>query len=423
VAELRAGLLGRSLTVAGLTALLALPARGGEPPEALLRLPIGDPARRHCEAPLVLDAVTDSSSGELLTPTGLAKALGDVRLLLVGEEHTDMETHRVEKRILAELVGAGRTVVVALEMYPFPEQRWLDEWTAGRLSEEGFVEGSRWYRNWGYNWLYYRDIFLFARDNRLRMVAVNAPREVVSALRKKGWSELAPEQAAHVPEKIDTRSADYLRLFKAHFEDESFHAAMTEKGWQAMLDVQCTWDATMGWNAVRALSEDPDPNRIVVVLVGAGHVEYGLGIERQVRAWYGGKVASVIPVPVEDPEEGPAEAVQASYASYVWGIPPEIGPLYPDLGIATRFREEDRRLEILDVARDTPAKRAGLEVKDVLVSMDGTPIADGETLSRLVAEKRWGDETTIVVSRGSEVRTLTVLLRREVPENAKPPGP
>ena len=51
---------------------------------------------------------------------------------------------------------------------------------------------SRWYDNWGYHWLYYRDIFLLARDHRLSMFAVNTPREVVAAVRKKGLANLTP---------------------------------------------------------------------------------------------------------------------------------------------------------------------------------------------------------------------------------------
>ena len=38
------------------------------------------------------------------------------------------------------------------------------------LTEDGFVKEARWYRNWGYHWDYYRDIFLFARANAIRHV-------------------------------------------------------------------------------------------------------------------------------------------------------------------------------------------------------------------------------------------------------------
>ncbi len=294
--------------------------------EDLLKLPIGDPARKDRQAALVLDAVTDTASGALLTPEELAGRLAAARLVLVGEGHTEMDSHRVEKRVIEGLHRAGRRVLVGLEMYPYPEQAWLDQWSDGKLTEEAFLDGSHWYKNWGYNWLYYRDIFLFARDNHLRMFAINAPREVVSAVRKKGFQGLTPEEAAHIPTEIDTKNADHMRLFKANFEDASFHAAMTDEQWQGMLNAQCTWDATMGFNAVAPLRKDDDPKAVMVVLVGAGHVQYGLGIERQIKPWFSGKVASVIPLPVEDDKKAPVSSVQASFANFVWGIPAEGAP-------------------------------------------------------------------------------------------------
>jgi uncharacterized iron-regulated protein len=397
-------------------ALAAAPAAA----EDLLRLPIGDPARKGREAPVVLDAITDTASGAVLTPAELSGRLAAARLVIVGEGHTDMDSHRVQRRVIEELHRAGRKVAIGLEMFPYTEQKALDDWSAGKLSEEQFLAASRWYRNWGYNWLYYRDIFLFARDERLRMFAVNAPREVVSAVRRKGFQGLTPEEAAHIPKEIDAGNPDHLRLFKASFDDESFHAAMSDEQWQAMLNAQCTWDATMAWNAVRALrQQEADPKSVLVVLAGAGHVQYGMGIERQARQWYGGVIASVLPVPVVDETRGPVDGVQASYANFLWATPGETDPLYPELGISTRVREEDERLEIIDVETDSPAERAGLKVKDVLVSLDGAALTDRETLARRMAGERWGDTAVFALLRDGAPTSVTVLLRRKAGKPAK----
>src|SRR4029453_14103101 len=226
----------RRARIFALTAILASPALA----EDILKLPIGDPARRDRPVPVVLDAITDASSGAAITPAELPSRLSSVRLLLVGEEHTNMDSHRVELAVIEALVRSGRKVTVALEMFPYTEQKLLDDWSAGRLSEDEFLAPGHWYKSWGYNWLYYRDVFLFARDRRLPMVAVNAPREVVSAVRKKGFQGLTAEEAAHIPSKIDADSPEPLRLFKASFDDPSFHASMDEEGWKAMLAAQCT---------------------------------------------------------------------------------------------------------------------------------------------------------------------------------------
>jgi uncharacterized iron-regulated protein len=394
--------------------LLVLLAALAAPAEELLRLPIGDPARRDRQAPVVLDAITDTASGALLTPADLPARLSDVRLVLVGEEHISMDSHRVERSVIEALHGAGRRVLIGLEMYPYPEQRWLDDWTEGKIAEEAFLDG--WYRSWGYNWLYYRNIFLFAREHRLRMVAINAPPSIVGKVRQKGFESLTPEEAAHIPKQIDTKSADHLRLFKASFDEEaSFHMGGSDAQWQAMLNAQCVWDATMAWNAAAPLAKDPDPKAVMVVLAGMGHVQYGLGIERQARQWYAGRIASVIPVAVEDEKKGPVKSVQASYANFVWGVPGEVGSLYPDLGLANHVRP-DQRLEVLDVEKDTPAAAAGFQVGDLLLTMDGVDLANRETLARLVAGKRWGDAAGFTVRRGDETVPLSLVFRRVVKE-------
>lgn len=378
-----------------------------------LHLAIGDPARRDKEAPLVLDGVTDTRTGDLITPAELAKRLKGVRLLLVGESHTDMDFHRVQLRVAEELVRQGRPVFLGLEMYPYTGQRFLDQWVDGLLTEDGFLQLSRWYEKWGYNWKYYRDIFLFARDHKVRMFAVNAPRDVVAAVRKKGFKNLTPEEAAHIPGDIAASNADHKTLFKSFFAtDDPIHSGMTEEQWDSMTGAQATWDATMAHNAVKSLREHGGPETVMVVLAGSGHVAYGVGIERQAARGFDGRIATVIPVNVRGEDGGEVKAVQAAYADFIWGVPAQTAPLYPGLGLSTVPAEGEKALKVLFVSEKTPAEKAGFKAGDVLLTMAGTPVPDKETLNRLMAGKNWGDESNFTVKRGGETLTLRVALRR-----------
>ncbi len=382
----------------------------------LLHLSIGDPEHRDRQVPLALDAITDSRTGELLTPSELPARLAGVDVLLVGESHTDVESHRVQHRIVDVLDRAGRKVMIGLEMFPYTHQQHLDRWVARLYSEDGFLELADWYTVWGYHWNYYRDLFLLARERGIPMFGVNTPREVITAVREKGFKDLTEDEAAHIPSEIDTDSDDHLRLFKAYFdEDDPIHSMMDEDAWKSMLRAQCTWDATMGYNAVRAfeaLTDDgASEGAIMVVLAGSGHVAYGLGIERQAAKWFDGEVALLIPVPVTDDSGAPVADVQASYADYLWGLPEERAPIYPSLGISSR-KDEDQRRKIIYVAEDSAAERAGFEVDDVLIEVDGQEIRRKGDLNRLMAQKRWGDSLSATVRRGEETVELVVLLRR-----------
>jgi uncharacterized iron-regulated protein len=378
-------------------------------------LPIGDPARRDRTVEVPLDAIVDTRSDAVLTPSELPARLAGARLVLLGETHTHEESHRAQLRVIRALHEAGRRVLVGLEMFPYTEQRVLDEWRTGALTEQEFVARSRWYEHWGYHWHYYRDIFLFAREQGLPMHAVNTPREVVTAVRKKGFENLSEEQAAHVPPRIDTDHPEHMTLFKASVgEADAVHGGMSPEAWQGMLAAQATWDASMGYNAVRALEAAGDPNAVMVVLVGSGHVAYGLGIERQARLWFDGGIASVIPVPIRD-AQGAVKEVRASFADFVWGVPYEAEFRFPSLGLSTRAAPGGAERQVLMVEKGSAAARAGFEVGDVLVSMDGYPLPDRETLNRLMAAKTWGDASVFVVRRGDEERSLTAYFRRTPP--------
>ena len=111
-----------------------------------------------------------------------------------------------------------------------------------------------------------------------------------------------------------------MTFFKASFDDDdAMHGGMTDAAWKGMLAAQATWDGAMAWNAVKAFEQvASDPQSVVVVLVGSGHVAYGLGIERQARAYFHEPIASVIGMPIAD-EHGPIPVVRASYANFIWG--------------------------------------------------------------------------------------------------------
>lgn len=413
----------RSAPLALLLALTLAPVTRAD--DRAVRLPIGDPARRDRTVPVVLDAIVDAARGDTIGPAALAARLDGVRLVFVGESHVDIEFHRAQLQVIRELRKRGRTVLVGLEMYPMPEQRWLDRWCRDRrMSEERFLAESRWYLNWGYHWDYYRDIFLYAREHDVRLFAVNLPRAAVTTVRTRGFEALAPEVRAMLPPHVDTDDAEHQRLFRAFFGDEdALHGNLPDSMFQGMFRAQCAWDAAMAWNAVKALRANRDPDAIMVVMIGAGHVAYGLGAERQARGWFDGRTATVLPIPLaESADAPPLTEVQASYADFVWGLPRFIDPLYPTSGFSVAETPRDGRYRVIVVGEDSPAARAGFRMGDELVAIDGIAVADKEVLHRHMAAKRWGDHTVYRVLRKGESLELTVELRRRSEAPTPPPG-
>lgn len=398
----------RSLTL--LTSLLlASTAQAGQ---EVLHMAIGDPERKDREVELRLDGVTDTSSGDIITPATLAEKLDDVGLLFIGETHTNLDFHTVQFRVIQELHRAGREVLIGLEMFPYTQQASLDAWTDGHYTEQGFVEQAGWYTYWGYRWEYYRDIFNYARENGIRMYGINTPRDVVKAVRKKGFKDLTPEEAEHIPHEVKPATDDQREMYKGFFEaDDALH--MSDDRLDGMLRAQTTWDATMGWNSLQALRKHGGPDAIMVVLIGSGHVTYGLGSERQTAPYYDGKIASIIPLEIADDDGEPVETVRASYANFLWGLPRASDTVYPTLGVSLMGKLGKRPTQLIQISDESVAQRAGLVVGDVLLSLDGTSIDSAKTLRKTFAPYRWGDVVTARIERDGNEQDIVIPIRRK----------
>ena len=80
-------------------------------------------------------------------------------------------------------------------------------------------------------------------------------------------------------------------------------------------------------------------------------------------------------------------------------------------GIASED-EKGVGLKVTDLYEDGPAKAAGLLAGDIIVSIDGTKIADYDAFTALLAEKKAGDVVKITVKRGGkDAKDVTVDLK------------
>jgi membrane-associated protease RseP (regulator of RpoE activity) len=179
-----------------------------------------------------------------------------------------------------------------------------------------------------------------------------------------------------------------------------------------MYRAQCTWDAAMGWNARLALERHGGEDAIMVVLIGAGHVTYGLGAERQIKDEFTGRISSLVPVPVRDDDNEPVDEVRASYANFIWGVPPETESLYPSLGVSLMGSIGSVPTKVIQVSDDSVAQRAGIQVGDVLLYLDDSELDSSVALRKQIALYDWGDSAVLGYEREGEIQTLDIHFRR-----------
>jgi serine protease Do len=181
---------------------------------------------------------------------------------------------------------------------------------------------------------------------------------------------------------------------------------------EGLYQAQVTWDAAMGWNAGKALATPADPKEIVVVLIGSGHVAYGLGAERQLAPSFRGRIASLIPVTVRDVDGKPVPSVSAGYANFLWGVPWTAQPTEPVLGVSLMGRMGKEPSTVIQIDAGSTAEQAGIKLGDVLRELDGTKIDGTTALQRKTGDYRWGDGAKLLIERAGQAQTLDIIFRR-----------
>ncbi len=240
-----------------------------------MRLPIG----RKGEIRVELNQLTSTRTGKPATVEQIAQEADKISYVYLGENHATAPHQQLQADVVRALVARGRRVVVGLEMYTRPKQSWLDQWSAGGLSEEEFLEKSDWKGQWGFGFEFYRPIFQAARENKLPMVALNVPRDWVREVGRNGLGALTTEQKLQLPAEILLGNQGHRKVFEALMGGHPLTGARGENIYSA----QVLWDEGMADTAIKWMERFGDEKTVFVVIAGVGHTMYNQGINYRIE--------------------------------------------------------------------------------------------------------------------------------------------
>jgi len=222
---------------------------------------------------VVLAAATLAASHELVLRIADRKVIdfrqmvaeaGRTRLIFIGENHDDARHHAAQLEFIKQLRKDGRPLAIGLEMFTTRSQDTLDRWVAGKLSVDRFRE--IYLNEWNMPWKFYRDIFIFARDNQVPLVGLNLPREISSKVAREGFAALSPEERRKLPPGITCSvSPAYMALLRQAYHDHG----KSDKAFANFCETQVLWNRHMA----RRMQEfrSSKPGHTLVALVGIGH--------------------------------------------------------------------------------------------------------------------------------------------------------
>ena len=222
-------------------------------------------------------------------------------VVVVGEQHDDPNTHRLESALLQGLLRRRVPVTVSLEMFERDVQTTLDSYRGGSMSEEDFLKASR---PWPRYRTDYRSLVEIAKAHGWPIVAANVPRRLASEVAKAGKPALDRAQAAESALlAVDVRcpNDDYFERFAAQMgghgapdAPDAERRATMERYYLS----QCVKDETMA-ESIAAAFERQTGAGTIVHFNGAFHSDFGAGTAERVRRRLTGRrvaVVSILPV-------------------------------------------------------------------------------------------------------------------------------
>jgi uncharacterized iron-regulated protein len=254
--------------------------------------------------------IISASTQQPVTFDELMNDLSGVQVIYIGEEHTDRTHHEIQVKIIKEIHKARPQVAIGLEMVDHTYQPILDRWSDGKLDRQNFLEKVHWYANWRFDFELYQNIFSFIKENKIKVLGLNIPRQIPPKIRLGGIENLSDDDKRYLPRNIDTTNKlhrDYVELtFRQHQSMSKKKFASFDYFYLAM----CVWDEAMAETIAEHLGGD-----VMIVLAGNGHIIHKFGIPD--RAYTRTKAAfRTIYL------ASAGSQAELSYADYIWVTPP-----------------------------------------------------------------------------------------------------
>ena len=211
----------------------------------------------------------------------LASRVAGLAVLLLGEIHTSADDHAWQLGML-ERLSSQRRLSLAVEMIPAARQPVLDRFNRGQLDEAELLRQVDCPAVWGHDPDLYLPLLRWARLRQVPLLALNAEPTLVRQVRRQGLSGTPTAKRQGISQPAPGSQAYRQRLQSSWRGHQGTSPAPTNRrDLERFIDSQLLRDRAMAEQLLAAHRRDP--KRLVVGLIGLGHLQDGDGVPSQLR--------------------------------------------------------------------------------------------------------------------------------------------
>ncbi|MBW1818567.1 MAG: ChaN family lipoprotein [Deltaproteobacteria bacterium] len=216
-------------------------------------------------------------TGEAVSFEALIAQLNSKEVIFVGEVHDNPEHHLIQVQILQALTHRYGSMPVAMEFFERPQQPIINRYMSGELDEDAFLKEVDWQGTWGFDYHFYRPLVLHTKLQGERLLAINAPRNIVRMVARVGLDGLAPKERARLASRIDLTDETHRAYMREIYR---IHTHSDLEQFDYFYEAQCVWEDTMAENIAAHLKE---AGGRIAVFCGNGHIMNRYGIPDRTR--------------------------------------------------------------------------------------------------------------------------------------------
>lgn len=266
----------------------------------------GDSARKSedLEKPFLAitlqDKIYDYENKQFISYDDMISDLTDYQLIFIGETHNNVYAHRFQLKILKSLFKEikNKKLALGMEMFERDVQNYLDQYIQNNISEEEFKQKSRPWSNYESD---YKPLIEFARRQKLKVLALNTPRNIARMVARHGketLDSLSLSEKLHIANKVDYEDSDYATYFYSMLPKGHHQKGHSHK-FKQFLDASALKDSTMAETIVKFFRKKENKDYTMLVINGKFHSDYGIAIPKRVknRMYLKTVIITIIPVP------------------------------------------------------------------------------------------------------------------------------